>query len=927
MRCCLSLLPWLCCLLLAGPVAGADAPRTVEDWLQRYPAEEFTGPVWARCRLLEPAELEYAIVIDGETNPYTPARRATGTVSAKGLKPREWEGANDWGKPLAWYPPAEDEWLTNGQDTVWVALPQSRAREWFVVFVVKPRQPTDLSNVVLQIEFATQADEAHRFRVLRERPLSTGGISVRLPSAGGEQGLRMVQSFAEWTRRRAALVDSLQLGPPPKLEKFILRSYLQLLDDRVVAGRLPRERVELDFRNFQQLGLNSIVVGNIDDPLFAELAAKHGIIHAMVAPWAENWRYTAEHHRGDYNFQPDETVTAHWRRVFDDFYGKYAARLHQTQPHLYRIGRHVNLGDEIGPATNAKQIRATPAVLAYFRQWLAEQGTSAQVKALGETWSPALFSAAAWKEIEPLDDPAARKPPQATDASIRRFYWTRRFMDHYTELFYGLATAAAQKYFPHATSIDVNYQAGPMQMGFLGNDNAYETMSLDTLEMGRRRTFLGVKTEDWYGGNDFADGACLFGAEILRAAARKHDLPLTVYLVGTSPYIRTWLYVMAGVREIDFYQYGPYSNIGPAWAEHEPTLRQIAQVSRELAQHEDLIAAARRRPTKAAMLVAYTTDIMQGRGPGFGPERQQLYVALQHAGIPVDVVSETDITEENLLAQYSLLYVGDPQVRADAQQQIAAWVNRGGVLWAEAGALGLDEYGRSSPLWNNVFGVRQLQHRFQPGLKWARPFYANVNGRLNYNPRGVVKADPAAAAGAGTLLLPRDVRAWGARVDLEPDGCEVLARYDDGAPAVVVNQHGRGRALLVGALVGEAYSREHWPLGSKPEERTFEAGRAERALLRWPLRRADVAPPLWVSVPGLYTAVWDGPDATLVFLVNASTRPVPSVAVKLVDPGRVRRVESMQRGKLTHRLENGHLVVELPLDEVDVVIVRHRSER
>lgn len=801
----------------------------------------------------------------------------------------------------------------------------SQAAQWFTVFIVKPRAPTDLTNVLLQIEFATGENESDRFLVLRERPLAAGTISVRMPSEGGEKGLRTVESFAQWARSRAELVNSLKLGPAPTLTGLVFRSYLQLMDDRVVGGVLPRERIELEFGNFHNLGLNSIVLcGGVEDSLFAELAPRYGITHAMLAVWAEGWRYTSEAYAKNYDFQPGESVPDHWERVLDDYYVKSAKAFRERSPHLFGIARHINLGDEIGPACSAQAIRAEPAILACFHEWLRAQGNTPQVRALGESWESGLFGAASWDAVEPLDDPAGRKPPSATPTSIRRFYWTRRFLDYYTELFYATATRAVRKYVPHATSVDVNYQAGPMQMGFLGNDNAYETMSLDILEMGRRWTFLGVKTEDWYGGNDAADGCCLFGAEILRAAARKHDLPITVYLVGCNPYLRIYLYLMQGVREIDFYQYGPYSNIGPAWAEHRPTLQQIGRATRELATYQDVIAQARRRTTRAAMLVAYTTDIMQARGPGFGPERQQLYIALQHSGIAVDVVSEGDIVEEGSLANYALLYVADPQVRADVQKRIAAWVKDGGTLWVQAGGIGWDEYGRPSAILKELLGVRRLEARFQPDLSWARPFYSPATQRIAYNPHGWIKATRTKPEGkAAALALPQDVRVWGARVEVEPADCQVLARYDDGGPAVLLNHYGQGKATLVGGLVGEAYAREHWPLDVEPEKQTFQAGEAQRSLVRYPLTLAGVRPALTLSVPGLYSAVLDAPEATLVCLVNASKRSVTELSVQIEAPGRVSRVTSLKGGNLKHRMEEQRLVMELPLVDTDIIFMRH----
>ncbi len=46
--------------------------------------------------------------------------------------------------------------------------------------------------------------------------------------------------------------------------------------------------------------------------------------------------------------------------------------------------------------------------------------------------------------------------------------------------------------------------------------------------------------------------------------------------------------------------------------------------------------------------------------------------------------------------------------------------------------------------------------------------------------------------------------------ELEPlPGARVLARFADGAPAIVENSYGKGKAILVGSFLAVAYQRQH----------------------------------------------------------------------------------------------------------------------
>ncbi|HVF10651.1 MAG TPA: hypothetical protein VNA16_07605, partial [Abditibacteriaceae bacterium] len=736
--------------------------------------------------------------------------------------------------------------------------------------------------------------------------------TVRMPTEGGLTGLRMLESWTEWTQRRRNIVQSLKLGAPPKLDAIKIGTWAQLNTYRVWAGPATRERAELDFQNFADLGINSASVSGVSDALFAEFAGKYHITDTTLTVWASNWAYTNEAYNKQYDYLPGETVPAHWTRVFDDYYRKTAESLKKNSPFAFSIATHLNLGDEIGAATNAEAVRKTPQLLSYFRAWLAAQGKT------DKTWTPAFFGAKSWDEIEPLDDRRKIEGASPSVTDLRRFYWTWRFINSYTSLYYKAATDAARKYFPHAGIIVANYQAGPAQNGYLGNNNDMNNGNLDIFQLGHEAAFQGAMLEDWVGSSDVGAGFVCFGADVIRAAARKPNGPLAAYLVGHNPRSRFYAWLMQGVKEIGLYLYGPITNIGPAWAEHRETLQQIAQCAREVKKFEPQIAAARLRPTKTALLMANTSEIMQARGLYFPMERQHLYIALRHSGIAVDIISEQDIADDNILKEYSLLFVTDPQVRSGVQRKIATWVQQGGRLWAGAGAMNWDEYSQPSAILHPVFGVSKNEMVVQPGgFDWARPFYATAVGKLNFTPQGKIRVTATEVTRAG------EITAWGMRSMITPTTGRVLGAYEDGKPALVLHPYGKGAALLVGALMGEAYVREHWPLDATAEKQTFAAGTKERELIMALAARAGVAAPVRLSVPGIYTSVMEAPGATLIFLNNASGRALDKVNVQLAGAGKVRAVESIKGEKVTYRLVKGQLSVETPLADADVLRISH----
>lgn len=887
----------------------------IEGWLKRHKAEEFTGQVWARTRIDAPQDFLYNVVIDSETNPYLPARTATGTVSYYGLQPKNGaQTENDWGKPIAWTPPTGDgDWLKAGQYSAWVKLPVSTAAQWHTAFFVRSKAGLPSSSLIVHLEFASQPSDDFIFHALDEKTDENGAAVVRMPTTGGLKGLEMLESFTEWAIRRRALVQSLKLTAPPKPSKLKIGTWTNMLSYREGGGNATRERAEIDFQNFHDLGINSVSVNNgLADQMFRELAQKYGIIDTTITQWADAWQYTNEGYNLKlYDYQPNETPPQRWQRVFDDYYRRRAAEAKNNTPFAYSIATHINLGDEISPATNAAGILQTPQLLNYFRDWLRQQNLT-----------PALLGAADWQAVEPADDRTKLNAPNASIEYARRFYHTRRFINHYTALYFRSATEAVEKYYPKAELIAVNYQAGPMQFGFVGNNNDLDKGQIDIFELGRDRSFKGVMMEDWVQGWDLGVGREALAAEMMRAAARKHDLPLASYLVGGEA-IRAeyFAYLMHGIKENGLYLYGPISNIGPAWSDDANALAQIADTTRQVKKFEHLIAPAKLRPAKVALLVAATSDIMQIKGLYFCPERQNLFIAMQHSYVPIEVVSEQDIAENDRLKDYSLLMVTDPQVRGDVQRKIADWVNGGGKLWASVGAMNWDEYNQPSRALNAVFGVKTLSTTIQDGgIQFSTDSWSPNASKFSYRQMDTIKTDsPIFGANA-------EIPVWGAKLNCTPSTAQVVGAYQDGKPAVLLNRYGKGEAMLVGALVGEAYVRARYPENlvkdwTLQKDWKFELGAEARGIAAALVNNAQITRPVSLSVPGVYTSVMETTDAALVFLNNATGHPLPQVTVRLRGLGNIRDIQSARRDKIVYRVEKGEAVFEMPLENTDIICV------
>jgi len=99
-----------------------------------------------------------------------------------------------------------------------------------------------------------------------------------------------------------------------------------------------------------------------------------------------------------------------------------------------------------------------------------------------------------------------------------------------------------------------------------------------------------------------------------------------------------------------------------------------------------------------------------------------LYLALQHANIPVDFVDEDDLSLSGL-AGYRLVYLTEPNLPAASMRDILQWVRRGGTLVRSPNSGTLDEYNDPSTLFADVLGLSEAprERTFFGSLKDLKP--------------------------------------------------------------------------------------------------------------------------------------------------------------------------------------------------------------
>jgi hypothetical protein len=415
----------------------------------------------------------------------------------------------------------------------------------------------------------------------------------------------------------------------------------------------------------------------------------------------------------------------------------------------------------------------------------------------------------------------------------------------------------------------------------------------------------------------------------LRAGSKYHDLPILMYVMPHSPgntprdfRLSFYAAVAHGARMIHYFCATPLA-VGQTEnyiaTDDLAMWRAVFDTTHDAGGFEDYVVDSRVRPARVGLLLSSVDEIRTGdandKGGIHNQERKAVYYALRHAQVAVDFVSEDDVIEGRAKG-LDLIYVTQQFLHSKAVEALTRWVDAGGTLVALAGGGFLDEFGRNDPASHALYGVAEQQFLKDPAL-----------------PMVLAKQDlpglkPLDEASWGDVSAP--VLVW--KQGLRPSDGKVLGTFHDGKPAVIEKAHGKGRAVLFGFFPGMAYLKSGLPL--RPVDRgATDAGfnhflpTAMDAGLRRALVDAflpsDFVRPVETSQPLVEATLLETPalHRLAVPLMNYTGAALPALRVTLRGLGAIRSVRSLAHGALQAQSRDGAVLITLPLDVADMLLV------
>jgi len=828
-----------------------------------FAAEEQPKPpdVWARVQMLEPANQPWSLHIIVHPAHLKQTDILVGETVA--------EKAADL-KPIA-----------AAARSPWVNLTAALGKGTNSVrFLFEPKDAFAGAGVKASFSFATAAEDAAIARTITDH--DTGNvISFRVPQdlVKDKQGLL---SIREDTERRLREVKALNLpkGPLPQKIWCItgFRSNGQFYTDPAIA--------EMDFDIIRTLGMNGFWEQNGGQPgALQKMAAARGIDRTTVY-----WRAVESPPR-DAELGGVRLDWAKLGAFMDDVYRRGIEGTRKAHPG----GLPTTIADLMDEP--AGQGFAGPEYQNEFHLYLQQHGLTPDF--LGKkTWDEVQAPTFNWWTYFKTRDALDLK-----DLNVRRsWYWATRFWNHATARLYAMATRAVEKYAP-GVGTRVNF--GPPWWYDYGS----LPRGIDAFEFGRLRGVSLNFNEDWVGnGNprwplEINTFLMDWGRGALRPQRPTSGCYITRDANRTAVKLRAFGALARECKIFDFYYYGPAYTFFDHWSDNASMVQGVGELTRDMGAVDDILWDGKAPAADVALLCSKSWPVWK-QDDTEQAELMMVYLALLHAGIPVDIVSDEEVADGRFAAHgYKCLYVVNESIPAAAQEAIRRWVADGGRLWLEGWAGMRDEYNTPTDAWNEMLGVKQRSWeptgdlaRFGQEIKvddWMRPLFGRA---CVFAPREGVEMPVA------TFSTEEGIETTRIRV---PSGPYSL-------PA------GKGTVHVVPSTAGKSYLDAHQKVdGQLAPAILYPDGKEREAIVR-PALDSGVRPAATTSVSQILAWPLWTQHKGVVLIANFTGNPAEAVEVGFLLPRPVRAVRSLRHGDLKF---DEATRCTLPVNEVTDILV------
>jgi len=553
----------------------------------------------------------------------------------------------------------------------------------------------------------------------------------------------------------------------------------------------------------------------------------------------------------------------------------------------------IKMGDEIGAVAGKASINGLETCKRAFHGYLRNR-----LKEIGQDAS--FFGVESVEELRYLD----HLPTDPGLYERRLYYYCARFKFVLTAMYYAQITRSAEKVFPKVYTY-CNFSPHPPMFGQNMNHSDWFALTRE----GGANTAWG---EGWASGGGWGfvghEVVSYYGAWV-ECAARKGNLPAGFYVVGTMGGAdkKTFSLIARDIFHVMLYAWGP-RYIGAEgsnfWSDQKRTYGEVARAAYALGPGDEIIYRGKRWPRRAALLYNRSHEIWNAAYGGYQSDRLLTFMALTHAHIPVDLIIEEDLTDENL-SQYKVLYLQGFNLSQRHLSAVRKWVEQGGTVVAAAGTAMRDEYDSPLPDAEKLFGARQR-------------LIGHTEG--SWHPQGLPKHEPMGRLklSASRLTPEMSVEVIGVKCVLEPTTGRRIGWFSDSSCGAVLHSLGKGKTLLFGVTPGHIYKGK--------AEGSSRYSLALRPLITMPAEKVVGPRRAAYSEPQTEICLFEHESGIAVTLNNFAFFLEPrdrTAQLTVKTPRKISEVFSSLSGPLKWQRDGDSIEVEVPTPEtVDTVILR-----
>jgi len=314
-----------------------------------------------------------------------------------------------------------------------------------------------------------------------------------------------------------------------------------------------------------------------------------------------------------------------------------------------------------------------------------------------------------------------------------------------------------------------------------------------------------------------ARGKQVFSSEIHALGGDTYGRPAIPSFEEMKSYILVPL--ARGVKGFLYWQYRAeiLGHEAPAWGLADLSggktrwLEDAARISGVIQENAELISSVSPVSAEIAVINSYKNSVFDwcASPGGFDTSYNSLlgvFKAIYDNNLIVDILGAEQLCCE-MLKQYKVIYYPFPYyVERKTTELLRQWVKEGGCLISEAFFAGMvDDEGLHSMVlpgesFTEVFGAREGLAQTTAAFLNAYDKHWNKDEEDKYVTITLTEELQHSVKGSR-------VNGYYFREELIPMNAKVLGRFHNGSPAITANNYGKGKAVLIGSLLGYVYAK------------------------------------------------------------------------------------------------------------------------